>query len=158
MIIIVIEIKIKITKIELRPPPDRQKFALFSPSPVTIFNLSSLSWGSPRTASPFGAHPSGRSCSSLANSTLGKTRATTKGGGRGGKLKMQVKGSAALAPRGFKHHQNSREDPQRGKKRTNYEAGDGKNAKFWAPHPSDHHFFWVWAPGPLLREKKKRKN
>ena len=30
-------------------------------------------------------------------------------------------------------------------------AGEGKNAKFWAPHPSGPcpwglHFFWVWLP------------
>ena len=33
-----------------------------------------------------------------------------------------------------------REDPQRGKKRTNFPAGEGKkSAKFWAPHPSGLH-------------------
>ena len=47
-----------------------------------------------------------------------------------------------------------REDPQREEKRTNYEAGEGKNAKFWAPtlrasHPLGPYFFCFWAPGPL---------
>ena len=65
-----------------------------------------------------------------------------------------------------------REDPQRGKKRTNFAAGEGKKARNFGPphpsgphpsgphpsgphpsgphpsgpHPSGPHFFWVWAP------------
>ena len=35
-------------------------------------------------------------------------------------------------------------DPQRGKKRMNFVAGQGKkSAKLWAPHPSGPHVFWV---------------
>ena len=68
-----------------------------------------------------------------------------------------------------------REDPQRGKKRTNFVAGEGKKKREIlgphrsgphpsgphpsGPHPSGPHFFWVWAPtlraptlrGPTLR-------
>ena len=40
-----------------------------------------------------------------------------------------------------------REDPQRRKKRTNFAAREGKqSAKFWAPHPSNHHFLGPWGP------------
>ena len=53
----------------------------------------------------------------------------------------------------------------RKEKRTNYEAGEGKKTKFWAPHPSGPHppgpyFFWVWAPGlhPTMRKKEKEKH
>ena len=62
-----------------------------------------------------------------------------------------------------------REDTQRGKKRTNFAAGEGnKSAKFWplppplptlrASHPSGPHFFWVWGPGlhPFMRKRKEK--
>ena len=40
------------------------------------------------------------------------------------------------------------EDPRREKKRTNYEAGEGKKERnFWLPHLSAPHFLWVWARG-----------
>ena len=52
----------------------------------------------------------------------------------------------------FKHHQNSTRRPRREGRQEENCGGEGKNAKFWAPHPSGPHFFWVRGPtlwGPL---------
>ena len=51
-------------------------------------------------------------------------------------------------PRRFKHHQNfTKRPPREGRKKEKCgRRGKKKSAKFWASHPSGHHFVQVWSP------------